>query len=238
MATATAPTTSTGAAEELIVKATPSIDIPADVQAKIGRLMQSIKANITQKTDAYLERVAANAGLEAGGPTLPGGYQYQNIVAVGPFQGFGGLGPYRPSKIIAAGELAVIFAIHWNNPAPSPGGGLPGTIIMGGRNWRLRFETMNLSTVSNGPDQTLTGTFPGVAPVVSVFPFAFVPTDPGVNPNLFESNITFDLTLSGQPIAAFATQWFDPEGDPPFLGLPGKPAGWQNGPVRYMAYRR
>jgi hypothetical protein len=230
---ATTTISKSAAGEELVVKA-PSIEVPTDIQAKANRYIDSVKNRLTEQTKAYMERALAP---EAGEPQLPGGYQYMDVLTIGPIQFFGDP-PYRPSKVIAAGELALMIGVVWINPANSPGGGLPGTVVLGGRPYTVRFETINLSDVADGPDFTIPGVYPGLAPTVNIYPWFFVPGDPGPSPNLYESNLTFDVDLGGQPFAAFGTWHFDPDLEPPFLGRPAVPPQWNRTPARYMVYRQ
>lgn len=218
----------------LKVEAMPTqLEIPAEIADKAARYIERYEQHLKARTEALLE-----AAPEAGEPTLAGGYQYWNCLTAGPLQFFGNP-PYRPGKIIAAGELALMLGVVWINPLNGPGGSLPGTIVLGARNYRVRFDGMNVSNVTDGPNATFTGVFTSPAPVVSVFPFFFIPGDPGVNPRLFEMSLTCDIVETGQPMAAFSTWHVDPDSEPPFFGLPGVPPGLQYDiPARYLVYRK
>jgi hypothetical protein len=212
------------------------MDIPSEIEDRARVLIERYERNLKRSTEAYIER--SNAELEAGEPTLASGYQYWNCLSAGPFQFFSDP-PYRPSRIIAANELALMLGVVWINPLNSDGGGLPGTVVLGARNYRVRFETINMSTVTDGPDALFTGTFASPAPVVSVFPWWFIPPDPGVNPRLLETSVTVDIVEGGQPMAAFSTWHFNPDAEPPFLGLPASAAGFQYDiPARFLVYRK
>jgi len=240
MATAKAKISDAG--EDLLFKTSGDIEVPTDVLDRVRNFVEGYTTSLEAKTEAFARSVeAAKAGpkTEAADPVLPGGYQYWNILSLGPFQAFGPVGPYRPSKIIAAGELAWMSAVVWINPLAGPGGSLPGTTVLGSRPWRLRFETINLSTVTNGPDATFIGTFSGPAPIVSVFTWFFIPGDPGINPNLYETNVTIDITNPAQPFAGFATWHFDPDIEPGFLGIPTVGPRLQHDiPARYLVYKK
>ena len=68
-------------------------------------------------------------------------------------------------------------------------------------------------------------------------PDCFAAPNPGVNPRLMELNVTADVTFPLQPWAAFATNHFDLDNDPAFLGIPGTGPGWRHGqPLRYLVY--
>ena len=161
-----------------------------------------------------------------------------NVLTTGPIQ-FIGNPPYAPNKIIEAGQLAMMLAVVWVNPStidPSGAPILPGTTVLDGRTIRVRFETINLTNVTNGPDHTDVRLLNNV---LHFFPWFFVPSDPGVNPNLFETNVTVDVTNVRQPFAAFSTWHFDVDSEPGFLGRPTIPAGWQHDvPARYLVYKR
>jgi hypothetical protein len=223
---------------DLIFKTSGDIVVPEEVLDKTRHYVDAYTKSLEARTETYLNRLAA-AGPEAAGPQLASGYQYWNVLTLGPFQAFGPIGPYRPSKIIAAGELAFMLGVVWVNPAPSPGGGLPGTTVLGSRPYRICFETINLSTVTDGPGAVIVGGFPGPAPIVTVVPWFFVPGDPGVNPNLYETTMTIDITHPAQPFAGFSTWNFDPDFEPAFLSVPAKGPEWQHDvPARYLVYKK
>ncbi len=227
--------------EELVVRAKPvEVEVPAEIQEKAQRFIDNYMAMLTERTEAYVQRMA-EARPEAGAPQLPGGYQYWNLLTAGPLQ-FIGYPPYLPNKIIRAGEWTLMLGVMWINPANGPGGSLPGTIVLGDRDYRVRFEAMNLSTVTDGPDSPVVppfvGTLASPAPVISYFPWWFVPADPGPNPNLFEVTLTADITTMAQPFAAFSTWHYDFDLEPPFLGLPPAGPHWQfEIPARFLVYR-
>jgi hypothetical protein len=182
--------------------------------------------------------LAPEARPEEAEPMLLGGYQYWNCLTMGPVQ-FMADPPYRPNNIIAAGEPTLMLGVLWINPANGPGGSLPGTIVLGGRNYRVRFETVNLSDVTNGSDQLFTGAFSNPASTIGIFPWWFAPADPGPNPKLYETYLTADITQTGQPFAAFSSWHYNASTEPAFLGLPATGPGWQQDrPARYLVYRR
>lgn len=222
---------------ELVIEApeAPEVKIPDDIQEKGQHFIDNYVARLKDMTDAHLQRSVAQ--IESGTPVIAG-YQYWNCLTVGPIQ-FTSNPPYLPNKIVAAGDLCLMLGVIWVNPAPGPIATLSGTTVLGGRPYRLRFETVNLSTVTNGPDATFTGTFSSLAPVVSVFPWYWIPPNPGPNPNLLEVNLTADITTPNQPFAAFSTWHFDLDSEPPFLGLPPEGPHTQfERPARFLVYQR
>ncbi len=223
--------------QELIIKA-PGVEIPAEIKEKAEHFIDSYVRHINDLTEAYVTRAAEEVRPEFGEPTLASGYQYWNALTIGPIQ-FLGNPPYRPNKIIAAGEPTLMLGVVWINPVNSDGGGLPGTVVLGARPYRMRFETVNLSNVSDGPDFTATGVFSSPAPTVSIFPWFFVPGDPGPNPAMFETYMTVDITTMGQPLATFASWHFDVDSEPAFLGLPTVAPHFDHGsPAQFMVYRQ
>lgn len=214
------------------------LEIPAEIDEKACRFIENYERMLQERTEAYCERMQEVMQPEAGGPVLAAGYQYWNCLTVGPIQFFANP-PYRPAKIIAAGELTLMLGVVWINPSNGPGGSLPGTDVLGARHYRVRFEAINLSNVTNGPDATFTGAFASPAPVVNVFPHWFMPADPGINPSLYESTLTADITEMGQPFAAFSTWHLDLDSEPGFLGRPTVGPQWQyDMPARYLVYRK
>ena len=216
-------------------------DISSEVKEKAAHFMDNYMSYLAERTEAYVQRMAdlkaQGATAELGGPITALGYQYWNVLTIGPIQFFGNP-PWRPSRIIAAGEVALLLGVVWVNPAADPGGGVPGTVVLGGRNYRINFETINLTTVANGPGAAFVGAFPAV-PGIQLFPWFFIPADPGVNPNLYQTYMTADITNVAQPFAAFSTWHLDPDTEPGFLGLPTQPAGWEHEkPCQYLVYRK
>ncbi len=215
------------------------VDIPIEIKERGLEFIDNYIDSLRDFTEGYRKRLTgAMAKTESGVPVLAGGFQYWNCLTVGPIQ-FYANPPYRPSKIIAAGEWALMLGIVWVNPADGPGGGLSGTVVLGGRNYRVRFETMNLSDVANGPDQGFLGTFASPANVINVFPWWLNPADPGANPNLYETSLTADIVETGQPMAAFSTWHLDLDREPAFMGVPLAPEHLQfEIPARFLVYRK
>lgn len=237
------------AEEEMdIAESVVDVDVPADVQEKAAYFMDNYQGFLTERTNSYVNRMAELkakiADRRADEPTIEMseaitrlGYQYWNVLTIGPIQFFGDP-PWRPGKIIAAGEWALILGVVWVNPAADPGGGVPGTVVLGGRDYRIRFESINLTNVTDGPDRTFIGTFPPV-PGIQFFPWYFRPRDPGPNPNLYQTYLTADITNVAQPFAAFNTWHLDLDKEPGFLGLPTQRAQFEHDvPCQYLVYRK
>jgi hypothetical protein len=192
---------------------------------------------------ATQERLAARSGganslLPAIGAPIVGPYVAFDIAMTSPLQ-FGGPPPYQPSKVIAAGEPAFIFAFLFVNPTVDVGNGfaVPPTVQLSGREYRMRLEQVNLSTVANVPGQTKPGTFSSPADFLTVETFKLATPDPGANPALIEANVTVDVVGFAQPYAAFATTFFDFDGDPGSLFVPPETPGWRRDlPNRYLVY--
>ena len=218
-----------------------AVELTPEVEEKAAYFMDNYHSYLKERTEAYVNRMAdrkANGAVaEIGEPITRLGYQYWNVLTIGPIQ-FLGDPPWRPNKIIAAGELTLLLGVVWVNPAADPGGGVPGTVVLGGRSYRIRFETIDLTNVSNGPGATFTGTFPAV-PGIQFFPWYFRPRDPGLNPQLFQAHLTADITNVAQPFAAFGTWHLDLDREPGFLGLPTQDARFEHDvPCQFLVYRK
>jgi hypothetical protein len=221
--------------------AEPQVQVPAGAE----EWRQAAERTLMAKVEDYVSAMDARhrAGedkQELGEPTV-GTYVALDVLSYSPIQQIT-FPPYEPSRIIAGGEDAVIWALVFINPAVDVGQGfaIPATVQLSGRRLRVRLEQMNLTTVSNGPDQTFALTLPAPAPSLIWVPFRFTADDPGVNPALFEANVTVDIVDPVQPYAAFATHHVSVDADPGFLGIPSQP-GWQllhNIPLRYLVYRQ
>ena len=224
--------------DELVVEV-PGIEIPEEVNDKIQQITKQYKAFLQERTEAYVQRQQSSMEIqtEATHPILPG-YQYWNCLSVGPFQ-LTGNPNYLPSNIVEARQLCMMLGVIWINPADGPGGSLSGTTVLGDRDYRLRFETINLTDVSNGPDFTRQDTFDSPADVITVIPWVFRPEDPGLNPRLFEVNLTVDIRQPGQPLALFGSWHRDPSTEPGFLDLPTRgPHDQFERPARFLVYHR
>lgn len=199
-------------------------EAPAEIKEKAHHFIDNYVASLKEHTEAYKRRMAEpKPQPQWGGRALVGGYQYWNCLLVGPIQ-FYGDPPYRPSKIIAHGEESLMLGVVWVNPAFSPGGGVSGTEFFAGRQCRLGFETINLSTVTNQPFEWKTVTFQSPAEVIHVYPWLRTWPDPGPQPQLYETYFTADLTSEGLSFAAFNTWHYDIDREPSFLAeLPQLP---------------
>jgi hypothetical protein len=216
----------------------PEVEVSSEVADKAHRWVDHLDRFLLNRTDAFVQRMAERPTTpEAADPTLGGGYQYWNVLTAGPIQ-FSGNPPYRPSKIIAFGEPALMLGVIWINPANGPGGSLPGTVVLGNRRYRAAFETINLSDVTNGPDRFYNNTFLSPAPILTFIWWWMRMPDPGLNPNLYECTLTCDIVEGGQPFAAFSTWHLNPDREPAFLQFPAVGPGWQHErPARFLVYR-
>jgi hypothetical protein len=226
--------------EELGAELTgPTVDVPEDIQEDFQPWLENYKAFLSERTQANMRRMAAEERgprPQAGGFVTPTGYECWDIMTVSPIQWISPPGgPYLPHKIIAAGEWAALLAVMFVN-AGSPAPGIPPcTSYLGSRPFRVRFEQINLTNVTDGPDFTFTGTFPSSAPVISLYWVWTRPTITGPNPSLMELNVTADITHLAQPIAAFGTHHLDIEADPGWP-RPEQPGLRSPSPNRYLVY--
>jgi hypothetical protein len=222
----------------------PAVEVPAGAE----EWRKAAEATLVAKVEDYVaamdarHRKARGNGQQAelGEPTV-GTYVALDVLSFSPLQRIT-FPPYEPSRIIADGEDAVIWALVFINPAVDvlQGFAIPATVQLGGRRIRVRLEQVNLSTVTNGPDQTFTAVLPAPAPSLIWVPFRFTADDPGLNPALFEANVTVDIVDPVQPYAAFATHHVSLDDDPGFLYIPPQPGGQllHNIPLRYLVYSR
>ena len=217
------------------------VEVPADILGKAQKVIDRHTANLTARANAYLERMeaakSADKGESIGGVTV-GPYVGFDIIVLSPIQ-FIGTPPYLPHKVVAGGEFVLALAYMWTNPAVDIPNGFATSASqqLGLRDYRVRFEQIDLSRVLNGPDFQIDGTFGSPAAMLTPLPVFFVAPDPGSRPRLMELNVTADIRTPVQPWAAFATNHFDIDQDPAFLGIPSTSPGWRNGqPLRYLVY--
>ena len=176
---------------------------------------------------------------ELGEPFSGAAYKWWDIFLVGPIQNIT-VPPFLPHKIIADNELAFFIAFVVKNPLPTPGPGPSANILMNGRRFNLRAHFCNLSTCSAGPNILIRSRF-NTSPVQ---PFLLVFRPPAAQdgrPDLYEINLTADVTEFQQPMAAFATRMFDidsdPDGLPFFLDAAKGPHVHDEQPLRFLVYR-
>jgi hypothetical protein len=217
--------------------AEPAVEVPAGAEA----WREAAERKLMAKVEKYASEMDARHRegedrQQLGEPTV-GTYVALDVLAFSPIQQIT-FPPYEPSRIIAAGEEAIIYALVFINPTVDVGQGfaIPATVQLGGRRLRVRLEQVNLSDVADGPDQTFALTLPSPAPTFIWVPFLLTPGDPGINPDLFEANVTVDIVDPVQPYAAFATHHVSVDDDPLFL-VPGNQL-LNNIPMRYLVYRQ
>jgi hypothetical protein len=223
------------------------VELPQDIKVLAQKELDDWVASLTERTMSYVrttQRIARGAQPEAGEPWIPGPppYLFWDMLVAGPYQIFhSGTGPYRPSKIIRDGEFAFMLGVLWRNPG-SLGGGPSAAELMNSRDFRINFELMNLTTVSNAILPGINGTFADY-PTNFLTPFIlpFMPSNPSGegHPDLYEMNVTCDLTSGAQSMAAFATWVYDPDTEPGFLFRPTMTQGWEHErPIRFMVYTK
>jgi hypothetical protein len=225
--------------------APPEEQAPAAPDQNMDAVNQWAQDYLAKLTDATTQQLAqlgtnangANGGIEPkiGEPTV-GPYVAFDVVATSPIQ-ITGLPPYQPSKVIAAGEPAYLIAFMFVNPVPSPlyGFAVPPTVQLGWRNWRLSLDLMDVTDLTH-TTLVQTGTYPANAPALDYRIFTLPTPDPGMDPAVYEANVTFDISDPGQPYAAFATNFLDVDADPAFVFVP---PGWRHElPNRYLVYRK
>ncbi|MFI7547322.1 hypothetical protein [Actinoplanes sp. NPDC049599] len=191
------------------------------------KLLERAKMSLGQRLE---ERMAALETARLGEPTV-GPYNAFDLYAFTPVQ-FGGPPPYQPSKIIAGGEFAVIYAVMFVNPTIDVphGFAVQPTVQLSERWWRVGMEQVNLTDVSDGPDDARIDQFaPPEAPAYTLLSFGFyAPKPTGLKPLLFEANLSADIINMGQPYAAFASTIIDVD----------KWLIQENIPLRYLVYTK
>jgi hypothetical protein len=193
----------------------------------------------------------AEAEAEPWTPAWPWPYPWWNILIAGPFQ-FVPFDAFLPHKIFQPDEAAFVvgavwmnpFGIGWNPFNPSA------ATLMGAFDLTIRFETINLTTVADGPDPApiemnpIGGWFgpPWFKLFWKSIGSGFFPSPPQGQPHLYEMNVAADV--SGpvpEPFAGYSTWVFDPDLEPamwpPYI-RPGTAPHWQYDiPARFLVYR-
>ena len=205
-------------------------------EAKLNEYSKTLqKRALAQQRDDVAEEIA--------GPITPVGYQWWNLLLAGPYQAITNP-PFLPHKIIQNTQNAFMLVALWRNPVDVVPG-LSACNLMTGWTFTVNLETINLTSVSNGPDLPaggLTAAFPGGSCTnVFVVPMPAGTFNPVVQgkPNLFEINATVDIVAPNPtaPFAGYSTWLYDPDFEPPFLGRPGVMPGFQyDTPARFLVY--
>jgi hypothetical protein len=215
--------------------------------------VQALVDNVTTKLTAYsrqyeakyqqlTERATSTRGAEIAEPITPLAvpYLWFDLMVLGPFQPIAPNGPFFPHRIIRTGEPALLVAVLWRNPV-SLLGGPSAAQIMSPFQYVVRGQTCNLNSCTDGPDLgPVTNTFGAGNINVEVLPIVSVPAPAQGEPQLLEIHVTVDMLGPGPglpPFAGFATRWFQPDLQPPFLGQPGILPGFlEETPVRVLVY--
>lgn len=234
----------------VIQSLTPNATVPEEIQEQASQWLESYNHSLNQYIETVAHQPKLNGARPQAGTTTQFGYKYWDVVLVGPRQFYRGA-PTRPGKIIAAGEWSLMLGIVFVNPVDDPGGGISGQIALGARDYRVKMETLNLSSVTDGPEAVGVATFPNSPPTFTYWHYWFQAPDPGADPQLYETYFTADVSIGAQPFAAFSTWHYDPDTEPGFLmpqlNVPNSPvgsfpstvAGWRyETPARYLVYRR
>jgi hypothetical protein len=187
------------------------LEVPADIKARAAEAAkmyeQKVRDGLDRRAEARLQAQLRGANL---GEPVVGPYVAFDLLALTPIQ-FGGPPPYQPSRILAGGELAVIFAFLFVNPTVDiPNGfAIPPTVQLSSRTYRVNMEQINLTDVTNGPDMHKQDVFGAPADSVTTLAFWFTAPQPAQDPLLMEANFTADIVGAAQPYAAFASTIID-----------------------------
>ena len=234
---------STSTQEEIVAKGTaaPAAAAPApappavpdELRERAAKTSAELLAKVREGRQMDLDRRLAarqSAAEPRLGEPIVDTYVAFDLYAYSPIQ-FIGPPPYQPSRIIAAGEWAVIYAVLFVNPTVDipHGFAVPPTVQLGGRTYRVNLEQVNLTNVTDGPDDFRQAVFTSPAPDYTLLDFWFQAPDPGpTKPRVMEANLTADILNMAQPYAAFATTIVDVD-------------QWkvlEDIPMRYLIYRK
>jgi hypothetical protein len=179
------------------VAAAEGVEVPPELLATANDLAKNYIATVTEKLDA----AAAPSLGEPQAPTIVVLGDF-DVLATTPIQ-FINDPPFKPGKIIAGGELALIVAIVRITAFNKT--------VLSGRTVRVNLERVNLTNVTDvAPQLFLDFHVPTNVPDFTPFFFFFVPQAPTQGkPNAIEAIVTADVLDAAMPYAAFATAIFD-----------------------------
>ena len=224
----------------------PSVEVPEELMDEALSMMDEYKAFLKERAELYLDRHAAmksdslrGISPEIGQPTV-GPYVAWDILSLSPIE-LGGLPYHQPNKIIRSGSLGLLLAVMWTNPTVDVANGfaVPANIQLGGRQARVSFDRLNLTTGVGGPSSAIVFNLPAVVPPIILIPLFFIAPPVG-NSELYELNVTADILDPAQPYAAFGSWHFDFEAEPSwFAGFPPSvpPQLQHDAPNRFMVYQ-
>lgn len=217
---------------------TAEVDLPESLREQreqINEIVSDVRQRLEQGTAMYRQQVAmvqntqrqraGEVSAELAEPIAQFGglpYEFFDLIAVGPFQPVGS-GPFRPNRIIRAGEQAFVIAAVWRNPAPL--GFTPGNPsaaeVMAGQSFTIRGQTVDVNNVTNGPDLgPVSGTFGAGFVSFFVLPIPTLSVPPDGAPRLLDITLTIDVrsvALGLPPFAGYASQWLQLDQAPPFV---------------------
>jgi len=175
---------------------------------RAARLKERIKANVEKALELATKKYRTAEPVHDFNPS----YKWWDVFVEGPIQDLN-LPAFRPHKIIRSNETALFNVYVVKNPNPMYGGPSALTVLCG-RPFRLRAITCNLSTCGCGPSVSVDSAFD----FDTVQSFGLVlqfPAAPQGEPDLYEVNVTLDVTDAfQQPDAGFATRLSDIDDDP------------------------
>jgi hypothetical protein len=233
---------------ERIVFAKGSQPPPLELMERYDSLLDAYTIKFEELMDMNVNKAAELAGqgsqAELGEPitfNLFGRYKWWDLFVLGPIQN-----PFttsRPNKIVAGGEWVHFFIFVVTNPLNISGPPPSAMGVMGGWQYKLRLETINLTNVVAGPVvNPPPWIFPGTFPV-QLFLYSFLaPTPAQGQQQLLEVNVTADV-IGPNPnkrFAAFATHLVDLDSDPGFpLPVPASgPHLHVEQPLRCLIYAK
>ena len=217
----------------------PPLELNERYKSILDAYTQKMNERIDQnaKMAIALAEEGSRIDIEAGEPTGRG-YKFWDIFVVGPIQL--DIPQFKPGKIIAGGEDVFFLTTVATNPLLINGDLPSATTLMAGKSYRLRLETMNLTNVAPGPFISIARTFPVGVPAQTFLLGIKLPMPQEGRPELFEINVTADVTdNTQQPMAAFATHILDIDVDPGFpLTPPRGPHLHIEQPLRCLCYKK
>ena len=201
------------------------------------RIRQGSTARLSQ-LNGHQNGSPGAAQPHIGEPTV-GTYVAFDVATTSPFQNTG-LPPYQPSQGHRGrrGRLSVRLGLGRFGREYHVRLRRPPSVQLGGRHWRITLDLLNITT---GARITIpqTGQFDPIATSVTPVTFLLPTPDPGADSSVYEANVTFDIVDPAQPYAAFATSFFDYDGDPADLFTPYAAPGWRHDqPNRYLVYQQ
>ncbi len=195
-------TTATRNAREVTVSKSVMDQYAAAAESAVA--VDSGAADLEAAILAQLEAALDEASAEVAGPT-----NWWDLIAIGPFTAPATAGFPKPNPIVRVGQTVQIVSVLFLNPVMPVGPAHPSPLeIYGplGLNYRLNWDTTNVSNCTHVAALSGSGLFPLNNAVFNIHIITVVPTAPGLCELNLRGQILTAANTTYPPFAAYASR--------------------------------